>query len=73
MIMPVQYYLQYLLWDADLATEVRKILDEKFLDWLEVLSLVGRVSVGTENLFSCLKWNKVCLILKQFRDWHSLS
>ncbi|KAJ6487419.1 WD40-repeat-containing domain protein [Mycena vitilis] len=51
-------HLTVLPFHPDIAEEGQKFLTEKFLYWLEVLSLTGMVGYGTGALFKCAAWAK---------------
>jgi hypothetical protein len=48
-------------WTTDVAAALHCLLEEKFLFWLEVLSIVGAVGDAAHALTATLEWlNKVC-------------
>ena len=62
-------HLERVSFEQDLVTRVQLLFEEKFLFWLEVLSLTGTVSLATPALRSLEAWlasgdhNEVCLIV----------
>ena len=48
-------------WTADVVTKLHHFMEEKFLFWLEVLSVLGAVGDGVHALIKTTKWlNEVC-------------
>ena len=62
-------HLQHVCFKQDLVTKVQMLFEEKFLFWLEVLSLTSTVSLATPALRSLGVWlasgdhNEVCLLV----------
>jgi hypothetical protein len=49
--------------DKDLADEVRELLHERLLFWLEVLSLEKAIKMASKGLLSIVEWSKVSLLV----------
>ena len=61
---------------SDVLSALRDFLEEKFVFWLEVLSVLGAVGDATRALSAAVKWlNEVCLgwRLDCPAPWHSLK
>jgi NACHT domain len=55
------------------AIEILKdFLQEHFLHWLEVLSLIGQLPSASSALESCFKWIKVTFLIIHYNSWRVL-
>jgi len=53
-------HVEATVFDSELANQVREFLNQKFLFWLEVLSLIKSVWLAAHALSSIMKWITVC-------------
>ncbi|KAJ7611051.1 hypothetical protein DFH06DRAFT_1064975 [Mycena polygramma] len=63
-------HLTMVPFQLDVAEEAHKFLRDKFLFWLEVLSLTGMVGSGTAALSRCAAWIKGSLSKEQDQPLH---
>jgi hypothetical protein len=49
-------HLERIPFDPDVTTKIRSFFEEKFLFWLEVLSLIGSVNIATSALSAVKGW-----------------
>jgi hypothetical protein len=49
-------HLKHAAFDDDLVTKLRSLFETKFLFWLEVLSVKGRVGLASQALSSLKTW-----------------
>ncbi len=57
-------HLSDLLFDKGLIQAVKEVIKDKFLYWLEVMSLLGEVNCVVPILRVVLQWSKVCISAK---------